>query len=95
MPARKPAATSKKTTVKSVSAKIKSAPRKQSTTRPKPITHRSFRLSSETEKFISSRITIQTVYWLILGVAILVMSLFVLKAQLEILETLNQISESL
>lgn len=90
MAARKPATTTKKTTVKA-----KATPTKKSTSKAKPAAPQSFRLSRETEKFISSRITIQTAYWLILGVAILIMSLFVLKAQLDILETLNQISESL
>ena len=77
-------ATKKAPAKKAVSAKAK-------TKKPAPV--QSFRMSRETEKFTSSRITIQTFYWLIIGVAILIMGLLVLKAQLEILDTLNQISE--
>lgn len=54
---------------------------------------RSFRLSRETENFISMRITRQTVYWTILAGVLLVVGLLILQSQLSILETLNQISE--
>lgn len=108
MVAKKEAAkTTKKTTTKSkatsaASAKAtKSAPAKKpaakksaaKATKAAPV--QSFRLSKETEKFISSRITMQTVYWFIIGLAILAMGLVVLKAQLEILDTLNEISNGL
>ena len=90
--------TTKKTPSKSKAATAtkkapakKAAPAKAKTKKPAPV--QSFRMSRETEKFISSRITIQTFYWLIMGVAILIMGLLVLKAQLDILDTLDQISE--
>lgn len=55
----------------------------------------SFRLSSESESFISSRITLQTIYWSILSAVILIVGVLILNAQLDILDTLNQISDGL
>lgn len=101
MVAKKEAAkTTKKATTKSTASKSKSVAAKKPASRPaakskKAAPVQSFRLSRETEKFISSRITRQTVYWLILALAILAMGLLVLKAQLDILQTLNEISEGL
>lgn len=105
MVAKKDAAkTTKKTTVKAKTTpatKAKSAPakkpaaKKSSTKATKPAPIQSFKLSKESEKFISARITMQTVYWFIIGLAILAMGLVVLKAQLDILETLNEISNGL
>lgn len=88
MVAKKQAAkTTKKTTSKPAA--------KKSTAKAKSIPVQSFRLTRETEKFISSRITIQTVYWFIFALAVLAMGLVVLKAQLDILDTLNEISNGL
>lgn len=102
MAAKKPA------TKTSATPKVKASTKTKSTTTKKPVARKatvktnkkatptqSFRLSRETEKFISSRITIQTVYWIAIGLAVLAMGLLVLKAQLDILDTLNQISDGL
>ncbi len=66
--------------------------KKKSVKRKKSVSIQSFRLSHETEKFISSRITRQTIYWLIISLAILTTGLLILKAQLDILEILHGIS---
>ncbi len=110
MAASKPSAsTKKKTTAKTTKAKTtkaaaakprktvsKAVPAKKTTKRAKHAQSvRSFRLSSETESFISSRITLQTIYWSILSTVILVVGILILNAQLDILDTLNQISEGL
>ncbi len=96
--AKKPAAKTspKKTAAKKVAAAPakKPASKKTSTTKaaPAPRTE-SFRLSRESQSFISSRITLQTVYWSILAIVILIVGLFILNVQLDILETLDGISE--
>ena len=107
MAASKPSTSAKKkTTAKSTKAKAttakprktvsKAAPAKKTVKRSKRAqTLKSFRLSSETESFISSRITLQTIYWSILSTVILIVGILILNAQLDILDTLNQISEGL
>jgi hypothetical protein len=86
-PAKKPAA---KTTPKA-------APKKRTTTKratakvAKPV---SFRLSRESQSFISTRITTQTVYWSILAIVILVLGIYVINIQLDILRTLQDLSDN-
>ena len=95
--AKKPAAKTspKKTTAKKVAAAPakKPASKKTSTKAASAPRTESFRLSRESQSFISSRITLQTVYWSILAIVILIVGLFILNVQLDILETLDGISE--
>lgn len=88
-PATKSAAAKVKTTKSNVKTPASVKAKKKATE-----TH-SFRLSRESENFISSRFTIQTVYWLVLALVILVFGIMILQAQLSIIETLDQISEGL
>ena len=94
------ATTKKKTTAKPAAKKtVAKAPAKKTTAKKtaakkaKQSEVQSFRVSRETENFISSRITMQTVYWAIFAIAILAVGVLILNAQLEIIDTLNQLSE--
>lgn len=94
------ATTKKKTTakpaVKKTAAKApakKATAKKSPSTKAKPQVVQSFRVSRETENFISSRITMQTIYWAVFAITILVVGVLILNAQLEIIDTLNQLSE--
>lgn len=83
--AKKPAA--KKTASKKASAHATKAASK------KPEHTQSLRLTKESQSFISSRITLQTVYWSILAIFILVIGVYILNVQLDILNTLEQIQQ--
>ncbi len=89
------AAKPRKTVAKKTSAPApkKAAVKRSSSKKPHQV--QSFRLTSETESFISSRITLQTIYWSVLSAVILIVGVLILNAQLDILETLNQISDGL
>ena len=94
----KPSTTKKKAAPKKAAAKttVKKAPVKKTTTKKsaKPTEVKSFRLSRESQKFISVRFTRQTVYWTIIAAALLIVGLMSLQAQINILQTLDEISES-
>ncbi|GEM_PF-7084867 len=98
-PATKPVAkkttTARKTTTAKAATTKKPATQKAPAKRTKQQELRSFRLSRDTQNFISSRITIQTVYWAIFAAAVLAAGVWVIFIQLDILETLNQISQGL
>ncbi len=91
------AATTKKSTTQPVTKKTiaKKAPAKKATKAKKSPQARSFHLSPDTEKFISSRITLQTVYWAVFAIVILAAGVYIINIQLDILDTLNQISEGM
>jgi len=82
-------ATSKKVTAKKVIAK------KASPKRVKRIAFQSFKLSPETSPFVSFRITDQTVYWSILLVMILVLTLWILQIQINISNILDSIKTTI
>ena len=88
------AAKSNKSTVKKSVGPVRKAVARRSS-KKNAQTVQSFRLTSETESFISSRITLQTIYWSILSAVILIVGVLILNAQLDILDTLNQISDGL
>ncbi len=77
-------ATAKKTT-KKVAVK-KSSPRKAKTPKLE-----SFKVAKDTKPFVSYRITEQTVYWSILLILILILSLWVLNIQINISDLLDSI----
>ena len=98
----KPSTTKKKAAPKKIAAKTtaKKAPikkpvaKKSAAKSAKPAEVKSFRLSRESQKFISVRFTRQTVYWTIIAVALLIVGLMSLQAQINILQTLDEMSES-
>lgn len=93
MAERKPATTTKKTAPKPKKAAATKAKKTTSKTKsPAPL--QSFRLSQETQKFVSSNITRQTVYWTILAIFILVIGIYVVMIQLDILYLLEQIERN-
>jgi len=79
------ATSKKKLAVKKVAVKKVSI--KKSTFNPK-----SFQLCESPKPFITTRITQQTVYWLILATFVTFVTLWVLKIQLDILTVLNGIN---
>ena len=53
---------------------------------------RSFQVSNERSPFVTFKITNQTIYWSVLAVYILVLSIWVLKIQLDTLNIINTIN---
>lgn len=99
----KPSTVKKKTTTKKPATKkpvaketaAKKPTAKKTTAKKMPSTElRSFRLCRETENFISVRFTRQTIYWTIIAAALLIVGLMSLNAQINIMQTLNEMSES-
>lgn len=86
---KKPATT--KTAVAKKGATKKPATTKSTSSAPKTKALTSFRLSKDTQSFISTRITLQTIYWSILAIFILVVGIYILNVQLSILDTLQSI----
>ena len=94
-------ATAKKTPVKKTAAK--SAPKKTtvrkkaSTTKkstkqtPKPVDSKSFRIQSESQPFLTFKVTHQTIYWAIFSVVVLALSLWVMKLHMAVEELYNTI----
>lgn len=80
-------ATSKKPVTKKTAVK-KTAAKKASTKQPEM---KSFKVSPQTGPFLTSRITIQTVYWSILLIFIMIMQLWILNIQLDIIEITDSI----
>jgi hypothetical protein len=62
------------------------------TTVPKKM--QSFRVFPDVKPFIQFKVTIQTVYWTILCLAILVLSIWILNTQMELLEIVQDIENS-
>lgn len=89
----KPSTTKKKVAAKTTAKK---APAKKTTAKKnaKPAEVKSFRLSRESQRFLSVRFTRQTVYWTIIAAALLIVGLMSLQAQINILQTLDEMSES-
>jgi cell division protein FtsL len=54
----------------------------------------SFRVFPDVKPFIQFKVTIQTVYWTILCLAILVLSIWILNTQMELLEIVQDIENS-
>lgn len=80
---------SKKTTV---TKKPPTKSRKKATAKEQPV--KSFHVAKEKEGFFNSRITLQTVYWSVFSIAILLLALWILNVQLDIIELLEQIQRS-
>lgn len=95
MAERKPAAAKKKPTKPAAPRKKTVAKKPAASKAKKAQSVRSFHLSRETESFISTSITRQTIYWAVLAIVILLVGVLILNSQLAILETLNQISDSI
>lgn len=94
--AKKTTAAKPRTAAASTARKKPAAKAPTKTARKKtPAKMQSFRLSRESEQFISTKITTQTVYWSILAIAILILGFKVLDAQLETLEALNQLAQQI
>lgn len=93
MPARTPSKKTKSTpSAKKVTKAI--AATKKRTASKKVEKPQTLRLSKETQSFISTGITRQTIYWVILSVVILVTGLYIIQLQLSILNTLEQLESS-
>lgn len=87
--------TTKKTAVKTPAKKAptKKPAAKKSAAKTAKTTdkNRSFRVSSD-EKFFTPRVTLQTVYWSIFAIAVLLLFIWVLNVQLDIIEQLDRIA---
>jgi hypothetical protein len=70
------------------------ATKKKRASSKKSIKLESFQACNETAPFISLRVTEQTVYWSVLLVYVLVLSLWILNIQLQTLEIINSINLS-
>lgn len=80
---------------KTVKATPKSNSKKTATKNKQAAPLKSFQLSPETEKFISSKFTRQTIYWLIIGLEILILGIIIIKSQINIFDILNDIAQRL
>ncbi len=68
-------------------------------TTPKKITHKthkkalkSFKVGKDSKPFMSFKVTDQTIYWSILLIMVLALSLWVLQIQINITDTINSIN---
>lgn len=52
--------------------------------RPASVTHRSFQRSANSAEFMRARFTEQTVYWLIIGAAVIGLAIWVLSIQVRL-----------
>lgn len=84
-------ATAKKSTKKAPTKRKTTTKRKAS---PKKTVVQSFRVSPDTRPFVSFQITKQTVYWAILLGVILILFLWVLNIQLDILRITESINSA-
>lgn len=87
-------APAKKTTAKKPATKKPAAKKTTAKKVEKQPEIKSFRLTKE-DKFFTTRVTLQTVYWSILSIVILVLVLWILNVQLETIELLDSINASL
>jgi len=81
-------ATKKTTTTKKTTSR-KAAPRKAPVTkkkisRKKPAQMKTFKLASEQQKFLSFNPTIQTFYWVVLGVIVIMFTAWIMKLQSDV-----------
>jgi hypothetical protein len=79
--------TKKKTTVKKTTSK-----RKPTAKKPKVVKVQSFKVSRNYPPFFSVKITKQTVYWSILLIVILLLQLWILNVQLDVIDVLDSIN---
>lgn len=88
-------ATKKAPVKKKVVAKKKTATRKKTVKKPTligPSPHyKSFKVNKDIQ-FMNMRVTKQTIYWSILLIFILIMQLWILNTQMDVLQTLNTIT---
>ena len=87
-------ATTKKTTAKKTAVKSKPVAKKttaKKTAAPKVEVMKSFRLSKN-PAFVSLRITRQTVYWSVLLIFILILQIWILNMQLDIIDITESLS---
>ena len=85
-------ATARKTSAKAPAKRApakKAAPKKSTASKSAPV--QSFRLAKSDQSFFTTRITIQTVYWSILSIVILLLALWILNVQLDIIELLDSV----
>lgn len=87
-------AITKKTNAKKIIGKVKSSVKKTLAKKPrakkeKPM--RTLRISRNDRPFITTRITKQTVYWSILLIFIMVMQLWILNIQLDVIKLTDSI----
>ncbi len=57
----------------------------------RPVKTKPFHVAKETNPFLSLYVTRQTIYWSILAVYILVLSVWVLKIQVDTLDIINKL----
>jgi len=74
-------------------AKSKTVKRSKATTASSAM--RSFKLSRNTPPFMTKHVTQQTLYWLILMVFIVFVQLWILKIQLDVINTLQSVNITL
>lgn len=88
--ATKKAPVKKKATAPKKKATPKKAAKKPGLLGPSP-KYSTFKLNKDI-KFMNMRVTRQTVYWSILLIFILIMQLWILNTQMDVLQTLNTIT---
>jgi len=91
--------TAKKTPTKKAPV-TKKAPAKKATVKkqPKAVAApalKSFKLSKNPGPFLSARITRQTVYWSILLIIVLILEIWILNIQLDVIELTDSINNQL
>lgn len=98
-PAKRKTTTTKKTPTKRTPAKKTTAKRtpakKPSTKRTSAKTVQSFKLQQSHEPFVSLKITIQTLYWLILAGAVLLLGLWVLDISQKVQAIYDEIDSNM
>ena len=88
-------ATSKKPLVKKTVSKVKTVVKKVASKKsatPVETSMKSFKLSRDTLPFFGVRITRQTIYWSILLIFIMLMQLWILNLQLDIIKITDSIT---
>ncbi len=86
-------ATKAKKTIKKTTKKVTKVAKVKRVVHRKPRTvAKSFQVTKERSPFVTFRITNQTIYWSVLAVYILVLSIWVLKIQMDTLDIINKIS---
>ncbi len=87
-------ATTKKANTKKTIGKVKSSVKKTLAKKPRAIKEepmRTFHISRNDRPFITTRITKQTVYWSILLIFILLMQLWILNIQLDVIQATDSV----
>ena len=88
-------ATTKKTNAKKTIGKVKSSVKKTSAKKTRVIKEepmRSFHISRNDRPFLTTHVTKQTVYWSILLIFILLMQLWILNIQLDVIQITDSIT---